>query len=182
MGFGHTASFNEFRSSLPPIQEEMEAGDHLAYTADLLVPFHIHLDLLLRQLPGSQMCQLSKMWTRNWTHHQLLQSVTQKQLEAEVAEVCKVDQNMSTDEKIDQPKSSIDCLVDGHATPGELLDMTLAQSSIETRDNSGTGPVTSGQENPYDMHGNVNLACKSLLLIGNGSGSEAEKEAAYTVG
>lgn len=146
------------------------------------VPFHIHLGLLLRELPGSQMCQLSKMWTSNLTHHQLLQSVTQKQLEAEVAEVCKVDQNMSTDEKIDQPKSSIDCLVDGHATPGELLDITLAQSSIETHDNSGTGPVTSGQENPYDIHGNVNLACKSLLLIGNGSGSEAEKEAAYTVG
>ena len=101
---------------------------------------------------------------------------TEKQLEVEVAELRKVDQNMSTDEKIDQPKSSIDCLVDGHATPGELLDMTLAQSSIETRDNSGTGPVTSGQENPYDIHGNVNLACKSLLLIGNGSGSEADAE------
>ncbi|KAH0676849.1 hypothetical protein KY285_024650 [Solanum tuberosum] len=26
--------------------------------------------------PGSQVCQLSKMWTRNWAHHQLLQSVT----------------------------------------------------------------------------------------------------------
>ncbi|KAK4717295.1 hypothetical protein R3W88_015633 [Solanum pinnatisectum] len=36
-------------------------------------------------------------------------------------ELCKVDRNMSSDEKTDHPKSSIDCLVDGHATPGELL-------------------------------------------------------------
>ncbi|KAK6790371.1 hypothetical protein RDI58_014171 [Solanum bulbocastanum] len=77
---------------------------------------------------------------------------------------------MSSDEKTDHPKSSIDGLVDGHATPGELLDMTLAH------DNSGTGPVTFDQENPYDIHGNVNLACKSLLLIGSGSGSEADPQ------
>lgn len=101
---------------------------------------------------------------------------TKNPLQVEVVELCKVDRNMSSDEKIDHPKSSIDCLVDGHATPGELLDITLAQCSIETHDNSGTGLVTSGEENPYDIHGNVNLACKSLLLIGSGSGSEADPE------
>ncbi|XP_069147622.1 probable ubiquitin-like-specific protease 2B isoform X7 [Solanum lycopersicum] len=189
MGFGHAASFNEFRSSLPPIQEEMEAGDHLAYTAT-------DRDLLHLGGNGSEPCAFSYssgslVAGTSWIPDvSVVQDVdeqfdsspttsvrdTEKQLEVEVAELRKVDQNMSTDEKIDQPKSSIDCLVDGHATPGELLDITLAQSSIETHDNSGTGPVTSGQENPYDMHGNVNLACKSLLLIGNGSGSEADAE------
>ncbi|KAG5575382.1 hypothetical protein H5410_055516 [Solanum commersonii] len=189
MGFGHAASFNEFRSSLPPIQEEMEAGDHLAYTAT-------DTDLLHLGGNGSEPCAFSyssgslaagTSWIPDVS---VVQDVdeeldsspttsvrdTEKQLEVEVVELCKVDQNMSSDEKIDRPKSSIDCFVDGDATRGELLDITLAQSSIETRDNSGTGPVTSGQENPYDIHGNVNLACKSLLLIGNGSGSEADPE------
>ncbi|KAL3353637.1 hypothetical protein AABB24_018387 [Solanum stoloniferum] len=189
MGFGHTTSFNEFRSSLPPIQEEMEAGDHLAYTAT-------DTDLLHLGGNGSEPCAFSyspgslaagTSWIPDVS---VVQDVdeeldsspttsvrdTEKQLEVEVVELCKVDQNMSSDEKIDRPKSSIDCFVDGDATRGELLDITLAQSSIETRDNSGTGPVISGQENPYDIHGNVNLACKSLLLIGNGSGSEADPE------
>ncbi|KAK6775591.1 hypothetical protein RDI58_026592 [Solanum bulbocastanum] len=189
MGFGHAASFNEFRRSLPPIQEEMEAGDHLAYTAT-------DTDLLHLGGNGSEPCAFSYSSGSLAAGTSLIPDVsvvqdvdeeldsspttsvrdTEKQLEVEVVELCKVNQNMSSDEKIDRPKSSIDCLVDGDVTAGELLDITLAQSSIETRDNSGTGPVTSSQENPYDIHGKVNLACKSLLLIGNGSGSEADPE------
>ncbi|KAK6775592.1 hypothetical protein RDI58_026593 [Solanum bulbocastanum] len=189
MGFFHAASFNEFRSSLPPIQEEMEAGDHLAYTAT-------DTDLLHLGGNGSEPCAFSYSSGSLAAGTSLIPDVSvvqdvdeeldsspttsvrdmENQLEVEVVELSKVDQNMSSDEKIDLPKSSIDCLVDGDATAGELLDITLAQSSIETRDNSGTGPVTSSQENPYDSHGNGNLSCKSLLSIGNGSGSEADPE------
>ncbi|KAH0776067.1 hypothetical protein KY290_007478 [Solanum tuberosum] len=142
MGFGHAASFNEFRSSLPPIQEEMEAGDHLAYTAT-------DTDLLHLGGNGSEPCAFS---------------YSSGSLAAGTSWIPDVSVVQDVDEELDSSPTT------------SLLDITLAQSSIETRDNSGTGPVTSGQENPYDIHGNVNLACKSLLLIGNGSGSEADPE------
>ncbi|KAF3644482.1 putative deacetylvindoline O-acetyltransferase-like [Capsicum annuum] len=188
MRFGHSASFNEFRSSLPPIQEEVEAGD-LVYTATETGLQHLDGN-------GSEPCAFSyssgslavgTSWIPGVSvvqdvHDELdsppTTSVpdTENPLEAEVVEPCQVDHNMSSDEKIDHPRSSIDCLVDGHATSGELLDITLAQCSVETHGNSGTGPVAFGEENPYDIHGNVNLACKSLLLIGSGSGSEVDPQ------
>ncbi|KAH0711827.1 hypothetical protein KY289_007786 [Solanum tuberosum] len=168
MGFGHAASFNEFRSSLSPIQEEMEAGDHLAYTAT-------DTDLLHLGGNGSEPCAFSYSGSlaagTSWIPYVSVVQDVDEELDSSPTTSVR-----DTDKQLEVPKSSIDCLVDGDATPGELLDITLAQSSIETRDNSGTGPVTSGQENPYDIHGNVNLACKSLLLIGNGSGSEADPE------
>lgn len=189
VGFGHAASFNEFRSSLPPIQEEVEAGDDLVYTAN---------DTGLQHLGGngSEPCAFSystgglSVETSFIPGVPVVQDVdeeldsspttsvrnTENPLEVEVVELCKVDRNMSSDEKLNHPKLSSDSLVNGHATPGELLDITLAQCSMETHDNSGSGPVTSRQDNPDDIHGNVNLACKNLLLIGSGSGSEADPE------
>ncbi|MCD7452007.1 hypothetical protein HAX54_014617, partial [Datura stramonium] len=187
MRFGHSASFNVFRSSLPPIQEEVEAGDHLVYTATETGLQHLGGN-------GSEPCAFSyssgslaagTSWIPGVSVGQdvdkeLESSPTtsvhdsENPLEVEAVEPCKVDRNMSSDEKIDHPRSSIDCLVDGHAISSELLDITLAQCSVETHDNGGTGPVTSGQENPYDIHAKGDLACKSLLLIGSGSGSEAD--------
>ncbi|KAG5575377.1 hypothetical protein H5410_055511 [Solanum commersonii] len=169
MGFGHTASFNEFRSSLPPIQEEMEAGDHLAYTAT-------DTDLLHLGGNGSEPCAFSYSSGSLAAGTSWIPDVSVVQDVDEELDSSPTTSVRDTDKQLEVPNSSIDCLVDGYATPGELLDITLAQSLIETRDNSGTGPVTSGQENPYDIHGNVNFACKRLLLIGNGSGSEADPE------
>ncbi|XP_060198215.1 probable ubiquitin-like-specific protease 2B isoform X2 [Lycium barbarum] len=191
MRFGHSASFNEFRSSLPPIQEEVEDGDHLLYTATETGLQHLGGN-------GSEPCALSyssgslaaeTSWipvvsvVQDVDGEELDSSPTtsvhdtENPLEVEVVEPCKVDRDKSSDEKIDHLSSTaadnIDCLVDGHATSGELLDITLAQCSVETHDNSGTGPFTSGQENLRDdIHGNGDLACKNLLLIGRGSGSE----------
>ncbi|CAN4119549.1 unnamed protein product [Withania somnifera] len=185
MRFGHSASFNEFRSSLTPIQEEVEAGDHLVYTATETGLQHLggngsepgafsyssgSLDAGTSWIPGVSVVQdvdeeLDSSPTTSVCD-------TENPLEVEFAEPCKVDRSMSSDEKIDHPRSRIDCLV-GHTTSGELLDITLAQCPVETHDDI---PVTSVQENRYDIHGNVNLACKNLLLIGSGSGSEADPQ------
>ncbi|KAJ8541652.1 hypothetical protein K7X08_002468 [Anisodus acutangulus] len=194
MRFGHSASFNEFRSSLPPIQEELEAGDHLVYTATETGLQHLGGN-------GSEPCAFSYssgslVAETSWIPGvSVVQDVdeeeldsspttsvhdTESPLEVEVVELCKVDGDVSSGEKMDQLRSTaadnIDCSVDGHATSGELLDISLAQCSVEIHDNSGTGPVTSGQENLYDIHGNGNLAFKSLLLSGSDSGSEADPQ------
>ncbi|WMV54015.1 hypothetical protein MTR67_047400 [Solanum verrucosum] len=137
MGFGHAASFNEFRSSLPPIQEEMEAGDHLAYTAT-------DTDLLHLGGNGSEPCAFS---------------YSSGSLAAGTSWIPDVSVVQDVDEELD-------------SSPTTSVRDTDKQLEVP----NGTGPVTSGQENPYDIHGNVNLACKSLLLIGNGSGSEADPE------
>ncbi|KAK4359006.1 hypothetical protein RND71_021235 [Anisodus tanguticus] len=193
MRFGHSASFNEFRSSLPPIQEEVEAGDHLVYTATETGLQHLGGN-------GSEPCVFSYssgslVVETSWIPGvSVVQDVdeeeldsspttsvhdTENPLEVEAVEPCKVDRDLSSDEKIDHIRptaaDNIDCSVDGHATSGELLDITLAQCSVEIHDNSGTGAVTSAQENLYDIHGNGNLACK-LLLSGGGSGSEADPQ------
>ncbi|XP_070055995.1 probable ubiquitin-like-specific protease 2B isoform X4 [Nicotiana tomentosiformis] len=192
MRFGHSASFNEFRSSLPPIQEEVEARDHLVYTSTETGLQHLGGS-------GSEPCALSYSSGSLTAEASWIPGVSvveavdeedssptnsvhdsENPLEVEVVEPCRVDQNMNSDDKINHPKSAsvnnIDCLVDGEATSGELLDITLAQCSAETHDNSDTGPVTSCQENLYDIHGNGNLACKRLLLMGSGPGSEADAQ------